>query len=104
MLTDRFITKQTMDRFYEYLIEEERSSGTIEKYIRDVRLLQSWLGSVAGHEGECCPMEARASANQPRTIHGQFHAGGSQHIFSLYGLGRAQTEIDPSAEAFFPGK
>ena len=44
MLTDRFITKQTMDRFYEYLIEEERSSGTIEKYIRDVRLLQSWLG------------------------------------------------------------
>ena len=41
MLTDRFITKQTMDRFYEYLIEEERSSGTIEKYIRDVRLLQS---------------------------------------------------------------
>lgn len=47
MLTDRFITKQTMDRFYEYLIEEERSSGTIEKYIRDVRLLQSWLGSAS---------------------------------------------------------
>ena len=45
MLTDRFITKQTMDRFYEYLIEEERSSGTIEKYIRDVQLLQSWLGA-----------------------------------------------------------
>ena len=71
MLTDRFITKQTMDRFYEYLIEEERSSGTIEKYIRDVRLLQSWLG-LAGHEGECCPVEARASAklaaHHPRSI------------------------------------
>lgn len=92
-----------MDRFYEYLIEEERSSGTIEKYIRDVRLLQSWLGPAPVTK-ENAADGSKSFCKAAATIHGQFHAGGSQHIFSLYGLGRAQTEIDPSAEAFFPGK
>lgn len=43
MLTDRFMTKQTMDGFYAFLVEEERSSGTIEKYLHDVRLFGAWL-------------------------------------------------------------
>lgn len=70
MLTDRFITKQTMDRFYEYLIEEERSSGTIEKYIRDVRLLQSWLESapVTKENASRWKQELLQSGRAPSTV------------------------------------
>ena len=45
MLTDRFITKQTIDGFHAFLVEEERSRGTIEKYLHDVGLFKTWLRS-----------------------------------------------------------
>ena len=34
-MRDRFLTEELMDRFREYLVLEERSSATIEKYCRD---------------------------------------------------------------------
>ena len=76
MLTDRFITKQTMDRFYEYLIEEERSSGTIEKYIRDVRLLQSWLRSapVTKENASRWKQELLQSGRAPSTVNSMLAA------------------------------
>lgn len=43
--TDRLITPQHIAAFQTYLIEEERSRGTIEKYLRDVRLFSGWLQS-----------------------------------------------------------
>ncbi len=59
-----------MDRFYEYLIEEERSSGTIEKYIRDVRLLQSWLGPapVTKENAARWKQELLQSGRAPSTV------------------------------------
>jgi len=34
----------TVERFREYLIQEEKSPLTVEKYLRDVRFFRSWLG------------------------------------------------------------
>ncbi len=83
MLTDRFITKQTMDRFYEYLIEEERSSGTIEKYIRDVRLLQSWLGSdpVTKENAARWKQELLQSGRAPSTVNSMLAAANTYFRF-----------------------
>ena len=83
MLTDRFITKQTMDRFYEYLIEEERSSGTIEKYIRDVQLLQSWLGSdpVTKENASRWKQELLQSGRAPSTVNSMLAAANTYFRF-----------------------
>lgn len=83
MLTDRFITKQTIDRFYEYLIEEERSSGTIEKYIRDVRLLQSWLGSetVTKENAARWKQELLQSGRAPSTVNSMLAAANTYFRF-----------------------
>ena len=83
MLTDRFITKQTMDRFYEYLIEEERSSGTIEKYIRDVRPLQSWLGSapVTKENASRWKQELLQSGRAPSTVNSMLAAANTYFRF-----------------------
>ena len=83
MLTDRFITKQTMDRFYEYLIEEERSSGTIEKYIRDVRLLQSWLGHapVTKENAARWKQELLQSGRAPSTVNSMLAAANTYFRF-----------------------
>lgn len=83
MLTDRFITKETMDRFYEYLIEEERSSGTIEKYIRDVRLLQSWLGygPVTKENAARWKQELLQSGRAPSTVNSMLAAANTYFRF-----------------------
>ena len=83
MLTDRFITKQTMDRFYEYLIEEERSSGTIEKYIRDVRLLQSWRGPapVTKENAARWKQELLQSGRAPSTVNSMLAAANTYFRF-----------------------
>lgn len=39
----RKLTKELIDKFKMYLIEEERSSATIEKYIRDITAFYVWL-------------------------------------------------------------
>ena len=36
------ITKRTIDAYKNYLIEEEKCSVTIEKYIRDITAFTNW--------------------------------------------------------------
>ena len=38
------VTKEEIRQFSDALAEEERSAGTIEKYVRDVRRFAAWLG------------------------------------------------------------
>ena len=41
-----FITEQTIDGFRQWIASEERQSGTIEKYLRDVRELMAYLNGA----------------------------------------------------------
>lgn len=41
------ITKKSIDAFRQYLIDEEKSPSTLEKYMRDVRVFAAWLGKRA---------------------------------------------------------
>lgn len=38
------ITKKSINAFRQYLIDEEKSPSTLEKYMRDVRVFAAWLG------------------------------------------------------------
>ena len=42
--TARIITEESITNFKTWLHSEERSAGTIEKYLRDVKALCAWLG------------------------------------------------------------
>lgn len=42
-MTERKLTVEAINAFGHYLLTEERSSGTIEKYLRDVRAFAVWL-------------------------------------------------------------
>lgn len=44
-MNGRFITAKMIGEFKEYLISEEKSSSTIEKYIRDVRSFSAFTGN-----------------------------------------------------------
>ena len=39
------ITQEQIDAYYQYLIEEEKSESTIQKYIRDIETFKKWLSS-----------------------------------------------------------
>lgn len=43
----KVITPKHMDDFKNYLYEEEKSSNTVEKYLRDVRFFANWTGKKA---------------------------------------------------------
>ena len=37
IMEGRIISKETIERFYQHLLNEEKSANTVEKYIRDVK-------------------------------------------------------------------
>ncbi len=66
----REITKKQIDNLKKYLIEEEKSDNTVEKYIRDVRFFVNWLGEreldktmVLAYKKELCEKYAPKSVN-----------------------------------------
>ena len=64
------ITSELIFIFKEYLIEEEKSENTIEKYIRDITFFAAWLHSrevtkmlALEYKNELCEKYAPASVN-----------------------------------------
>lgn len=42
---ERIITEEIIQSFHQYLVQEEKSTATIEKYLRDVRTFSTYIGS-----------------------------------------------------------
>lgn len=42
---ERIITEEIIQSFHQYLVREEKSTATIEKYLRDVRTFSTYIGS-----------------------------------------------------------
>lgn len=66
----RKITNEIIEKFDNYLHEEEKSVGTIEKYMRDIRFFREWLGgrgvdksAVLAYKKELCEKYLPASVN-----------------------------------------
>ena len=43
-MNERKLTKQQILSFHQYLIQEEKSTATVEKYLRDVRAFTVYIG------------------------------------------------------------
>ena len=43
MSENRYVTEESLNRFQGFLQQEERSAGTIEKYMRDVKNFAAWI-------------------------------------------------------------
>ena len=41
------VSEKTIKDYYNYLVSEEKSAATIEKYIRDIKCFSSWAGDRA---------------------------------------------------------
>lgn len=64
------ITIQTINSFKRYLLDEEKSQATVNKYVHDLQVFHKWLGdgelcksSVLSYKAELCKVYAPASVN-----------------------------------------
>ena len=46
-MAERIISEETINAFREYLVLEEKSTATVEKYLRDVRAFRLFTGQQA---------------------------------------------------------
>ena len=44
---ENYISESTVQSFYQYLIREEKSTATVEKYLRDARAFLAYIGKKA---------------------------------------------------------
>ena len=65
-----FINEERIQAFRKHLIEEEKATATVEKYVHDVTVFAEWLGSrdlektvVLAYKADLCEHHAPASVN-----------------------------------------
>lgn len=77
-MTERVITKATIEQFEAYLHKEERSNGTVDNYIRNVRELAAWLAGQAVTKEQLVTWKDALQAKrlQPTTVNAKLAAIG----------------------------
>ena len=77
-MTGRVITKKTIEQFEAYLHKEERSNGTVDNYIRNVRELAAWLAGQAVTKEQLVAWKDALQAKrlQPTTVNAKLAAIG----------------------------
>lgn len=77
-MTERVITKATIEQFEAYLHKEERSNGTVDNYIRNVRELATWLAGQAVTKEQLVAWKDALQAKrlQPTTVNAKLAAIG----------------------------
>ncbi len=75
-MDERRMTSDRLAAFAAHLKEEERSQGTVEKYLRDLRQFMAWLGGrTVTKEGAAGWKEALlAKGYEPSTVNGKLAA------------------------------
>ena len=80
----RRITKETTAGFERYLHQEEKSRGTVDKYVRDVKAFAVWLaGEQVSREKAADWKEHLLTKAGAR--YGQFHDSCCQYLFQIHG-------------------
>lgn len=77
-MTERVITKATIEQFEAYLHKEERSNDTVDNYIRNVRELAAWLAGQAVTKEQLVAWKDALQAKrlQPTTVNAKLAAIG----------------------------
>ena len=73
---ERAVTLSQIDSFTQYLREEEREPGTVEKYLRDVRMFAVWAGNreVRKEVVTGWKEHLKSESYQPETINSKLSA------------------------------
>ena len=88
----RFLDKEALQRYKEYLVKEERAKATVDKYLHDVRVFEAFVRREQSCEADwnSAADTSRKAVTKEKVIefkhNRQFDAGGSQQLFQLYGL------------------
>ena len=100
----RKITNELIFDFKNYLIEEEKSENTIEKYIRDITFFMEWLGNrevtkilALEYKKELCEKYAPASVNAAISSLNSFFAFMEWHDIRIKAL-KIQRQIFSSRD------
>lgn len=100
----RKITNELIESFKNYLIEEEKSENTIEKYIRDITFFMAWLCGqevtkilVLEYKKELCEKYAPASVNAAISSLNSFFAFMEWHDIRIKAL-KIQRQIFSSKD------
>lgn len=69
-MEDRIILKEDICQFKKHLLDQEYAPGTIEKYLRDIRMFQEWTASNAITKEMALGWKAQllTRGRQPRTV------------------------------------
>lgn len=75
-MNDRIITDEQLIFFTEYLQEEERSTATMEKYLREIRKFTIWLGNAAVSKAAVAQWKENllSEGYSPSTVNGKLTA------------------------------
>ena len=105
MSENRYVTEESLIRFQGFLQQEERSAGTIEKYMRDVKNFAAWIEDQSSVPSgfSCCEVTKDTAVRWKRYLlqSGQLYAGCSQYVFQVYVLAGSSYQGDPAAKVFF---
>ena len=110
MSENRYVTEESLIRFQGFLQQEERSAGTIEKYMRDVKNFAAWIEDQSSVPSgfSCCEVTKdivirwkQYLLQSGRAIDGQLYAGCGQYVFQVYVLAGSSYQGDPAAKVFF---
>ncbi len=100
----REITTEQLLNFKKYLIDEEKSAATVEKYVRDVEVFAAWVGErdleksvVLKYKTELCETHAPASVNASLSSLNRFFDFCGWHELKVKSL-RIQRQIFTSSE------
>ena len=83
-MPERSISGDRLAAYAAHLRAEERSPGTIEKYLRDVGGPGRLAGRQGRDEGGGDGMAGRSAGPGPDPIHRQLHAGRRQRLFPFH--------------------
>ena len=78
---ERIITEEIIQSFHQYLVQEEKSTATIEKYLRDVRTFSTYIGyRMSSDEDILIPEDQLDLCHQAMLDYGMQPAGQGQDI------------------------
>ena len=78
---ERIITEEIIQSFHQYLVQEEKSTATIEKYLRDVRTFSTYIGyRMSSDEDILIPEDQFDLCHQAMLDYGMQPAGQGQDI------------------------
>lgn len=97
------LTMEQITAYRTWLSGEEKSAGTIEKYLRDIGAFARWLKGAPVSKDRTSEWKTHLLA-QGYARHDQLHAGGAERLVPFFGVGRVPVQVFAHSKAVVPGR